>query len=167
MEAWIHRIPSPLGDLYAVRAEGAIVGLSFDPEAAEHRWAAGPGAATIDSRALLPLQRQLGDYFEGRRRCFDLPLDLRGTPFQRRVWEEVGRIPWGHTATYGDLARRLGAPGSARAIGAAVGANPVLLLVPCHRVLGASGRLTGYAGGLDRKARLLRLEGGEPAVRSR
>ena len=114
MEAWIHRIPSPLGDLYAVRAEGAIVGLSFDPEAAERRWAAGPGAATPDPRAPLALQRQLGEYFEGRRRCFDLPLELRGAPSNagsgRRSDASPGDTPpptatwpggWAHRAPHG------------------------------------------------------------------
>ncbi|MFN3763308.1 MAG: methylated-DNA--[protein]-cysteine S-methyltransferase, partial [Anaerolineae bacterium] len=90
---------------------------------------------------------------------FDLPLDLRGTPFQRRVWEELRRVPYGQTVAYGELARRVGRPGAARAVGRAVGANPVPIIVPCHRVVGADGSLVGYGGGLEIKAALLRLEG--------
>src|SRR5690349_6385560 len=103
--------------------------------------------------------RQLDEYLDGRRESFDLPLAARGTPFQRRVWNEIARIGHGETITYAELARRAGAPGCARAAGAATGRNPHSIVVPCHRVVGSAGALTGYAGGLDRKARLLALEG--------
>lgn len=103
-------------------------------------------------------------YFEGRTRRFDLPLDLRGTPFQLAVWRELLRLPYGATTTYGAIARAVGRPGAARAVGQAVGANPVAVVVPCHRVLAAGGGLGGYAGGLGLKRRLLALEGALPAA---
>ncbi|MGE5617209.1 MAG: methylated-DNA--[protein]-cysteine S-methyltransferase, partial [Bacillota bacterium] len=102
--------------------------------------------------------RQLADYFEGKRRGFEMPAVAKGTPFQQRIWKEIARIPYGETITYAELARRAGAPGSARAAGAATGRNPLSIVVPCHRVVGSGGSLTGYAGGLDRKEKLLTLE---------
>lgn len=103
---------------------------------------------------------QLGEYFTGQRRQFSLPLDLTpGTPFQQSVWNALLTIDWGHTARYGELALSLGRAQAARAVGAAVGRNPVSIIVPCHRVLGADGSLTGYAGGLERKQDLLQREG--------
>jgi methylated-DNA-[protein]-cysteine S-methyltransferase len=117
------------------------------------------GAARSAAGSVLEeARRQLIAYFAGELREFTLPLAPRGTPFQRRVWEEVARVPYGTTATYGDIARRLGHPGSGRAVGAAVGRNPTAIVVPCHRVVGAGGRLTGYAGGLERKRFLLAHE---------
>lgn len=106
-----------------------------------------------------PFHRQLREYLAGRRRVFDLPLDLRGSPFQLSVWEQVAAIPYGCTASYGDIAHLLGNPGASRAVGAANGANPVPLIVPCHRVVGSDGSLTGFGGGLPIKQRLLALEG--------
>jgi methylated-DNA-[protein]-cysteine S-methyltransferase len=102
--------------------------------------------------------RQLEAYFAGERHAFDLALDLHGTPFQRAVWERLLAIPYGETTTYGEIARDLGRPDRARAVGAAVGRTPVPIVVPCHRVVGADGALTGYGGGLERKAALLELE---------
>jgi len=107
-------------------------------------------------------ERQLAEYFAGERRTFDLELDPRGTPFQRRVWDEVAAIPYGRTTTYGELARRLGLPRAHRAVGAANGDNPLPIVVPCHRVVGSNGHLTGYAGGTGMKAFLLGLEGPLP-----
>ncbi|MFF1506527.1 methylated-DNA--[protein]-cysteine S-methyltransferase [Streptomyces sp. NPDC058326] len=104
--------------------------------------------------------RQLDAYFAGELTAFDLPLHLIGTPFQKRVWEQLLRIPYGETRTYGELAEELGSPGSSRAVGLANGKNPVSIIVPCHRVIGAGGGLTGYGGGLDRKQRLLAFESG-------
>ena len=101
---------------------------------------------------------QLDEYFAGRRRAFDLPLRLRGTPFQQRVWQTLLDIPYGDTVSYKDVAAHAGRPGAARAAGAAVGRNPIAVIVPCHRVVGADGSLTGYAGGLPAKRALLRLE---------
>ncbi|MFD3534989.1 methylated-DNA--[protein]-cysteine S-methyltransferase [Streptomyces sp. NPDC058664] len=109
--------------------------------------------------------RQLDAYFAGELNAFDLPLKLIGTPFQKRVWEQLLRIPYGETRTYGELAEELGNPAASRAVGLANGKNPVSIIVPCHRVIGAGGGLTGYGGGLDRKQRLLAFESGaaEPA----
>jgi len=102
--------------------------------------------------------RQLRAYFDGRLRRFDLPLDPRGTPFQRKVWSALRRIPYNRTTSYGALARRIGRPTAARAVGAANGRNPLPIFIPCHRVVGAGGDLTGFGGGLDTKQYLLRLE---------
>ena len=104
---------------------------------------------------------QLDAYFAGTRTTFDVPLDLRGTPFQREVWAQLLAIPYGETRTYGELAHALGRPGAARAVGLANGHNPVGIIVPCHRVIGSDGSLTGYGGGLDRKRALLALEGAQ------
>jgi methylated-DNA-[protein]-cysteine S-methyltransferase len=103
-------------------------------------------------------ERQLGEYFAGNRNTFDLPLAAVGTPFQRRVWDALRKIPYGETISYGELARRVGQPTAARAVGLANGKNPISIVVPCHRVIGSSGKLIGYGGGLGRKQTLLALE---------
>lgn len=103
---------------------------------------------------------ELESYFSGARRVFDIPLDPAGTAFQKRVWAAISQIPYGRTLTYGQVAAAVGAPGACRAVGMAAGRNPILLLVPCHRVIGADGSLTGYAGGLEMKRALLALEAG-------
>lgn len=126
-------------------------------EAAE----AEPGCVQDDGAAgvLDDAQRQFEAYFAGELKVFDLPLAPRGTAFQRRVWDELTSIPFGVTASYGEIAARLGMPtGASRAVGTANGANPIAIIVPCHRVIGANGKLVGYAGGLDRKRTLLNLE---------
>jgi len=128
-----------------------------------HHWYR-PGPATFGERVQTGFgeaERQLAAYFAGDRQRFDLPIDLRGDAFQRRVWELIGAIGYGQTTTYGELAAKLGNGTSAKDVGAAVGRNPLCVIVPCHRVVGADGSLTGYAGGLARKRFLLRLE--EPA----
>ncbi|AVH94658.1 MULTISPECIES: methylated-DNA--[protein]-cysteine S-methyltransferase [Streptomyces] len=113
-----------------------------------------------DPRPFGEAVRQLDAYFAGELTAFDLPLHLVGTPFQLRVWERLSLIPYGETRTYGELAEELGNPGASRAVGLANGKNPVGIIVPCHRVVGAGGGLTGYGGGLDRKRRLLAFESG-------
>ena len=113
-----------------------------------------PERTAFSARAL----REIGEYLAGERRTFDLPTAAAGTAFQQRVWAELRRIPYGGTATYGEIARRIGSPGAARAVGQACGRNPIWLVVPCHRVIGADGSLTGYEGGVDVKRRLLALE---------
>jgi methylated-DNA-[protein]-cysteine S-methyltransferase len=146
---------SPTGELTLVADEGRLTGVYFP-----HHWY-GPDPATFGRRAEAgfdEVKRQLAEYFAGERQRFDLPLDARGDEFQRRVWELIGRIPYGQTATYGDLARELGGQVLAKDVGAAVGRNPLSVIVPCHRVVGKDGRLTGYAGGLARKRFLLDLE---------
>ena len=107
---------------------------------------------------LIATERQLGEYFAGKRKEFSVSLDMRGTRFQKDVWEALLGIPFGETRSYGQLANQLGNPRATRAVGAANGKNPVSIIVPCHRVIGASGKLTGFAGGLDTKARLLGRE---------
>jgi methylated-DNA-[protein]-cysteine S-methyltransferase len=109
---------------------------------------------------LVETERQLRDYFSGDLRCFDLPLAMRGTPFQLRVWNELLKIPYGETRSYSDVAQKIGAPAAMRAVGAANGSNPIPIVVPCHRVIGAGGKLVGYGGGLPLKRRLLALEHG-------
>ena len=104
-------------------------------------------------------ERQLREYFDGARKSFDLPLSQHGTPFQLAVWDALRQIPYGKTRSYGDIARQIGKPGAARAVGMANNRNPICIVVPCHRVIGANGSLTGYGGGLDKKEALLKLEG--------
>ena len=118
-----------------------------------------PGARA-DRAAFASVLAQLGEYFAGARRTFDVPLDLRGSEFQRAFWAALLEIPYGETASYGEIARRVGRPGKARAVGRANGSNPIAVIVPCHRVIGADGTLTGYGGGLERKRLLLDLESG-------
>jgi methylated-DNA-[protein]-cysteine S-methyltransferase len=149
-------VDSPLGDLLLVgerHADGVVltsVSFSNRPQ---------PGW-TPDPAAFAEATRQLRAYFDGSLTRFDLPTASGGTPFQRRVWAALETIPYGTTTTYGELAAKVGAPRDRiRAVGAAIGANPLLVVRPCHRVVGAGGSLTGYAGGVPRKERLLTLEG--------
>ena len=111
-----------------------------------------------DDEAFGRARGQLREYFDGKRREFDLPLDLRGTDFQLAVWRELARIPFGETVSYGEIARRIGRPTASRAVGAANGANPIPIVIPCHRVVGTDGSLTGFGGGIEAKKRLLALE---------
>jgi methylated-DNA-[protein]-cysteine S-methyltransferase len=119
-----------------------------------------PGSMDWDSRdpLLLQAEAELAEYFGGKRHIFRVPIQLEGTPFQRRVWEHLRSIPYGETCTYGELAARIGSPTASRAVGAALGRNPVGIFVPCHRVIGSTGKLVGFAGGIDVKRRLLELE---------
>lgn len=151
-------VDSPLGPVLLARTASGLAGMWFEGQKAH------PGALPTvphvpDDPLLADAARQLGDYFAGRRTQFELPLDLQGTPFQQIVWQALLRIPSGGTCTYAALAREVGAPQAVRAVGAAVGRNPASVIVPCHRVLGHDGSLTGYAGGLHRKQALLQLEG--------
>ena len=146
----------------AADARGALVYLGFADQEPRKRILerlARAGDLTDDPAAFAPVELQLDAYFHLGSTVFDLPLAPRGTPFQLRVWEEVRRIPPGRTRTYGELARSLGDPLLARAVGAANGANPISIIIPCHRVVGSGGSLTGYAGGLDNKRALLDHEG--------
>ena len=149
---------TPLGTLFATAIGGSLTGIYFEGQrhapAMSRDWREDPSHAPLAECA-----RQLADYFDGKRQCFDLPLAPGGTDFQQRVWREIRRIPYGEKLTYAELAARAGAPGAARAAGAATGRNPLTIVVPCHRVVGTDGSLTGYAGGLERKTRLLAIEG--------
>lgn len=159
-------VDSPLGALRLVADRHTIRALRFEEPAALAQ--VRPTAEGVAPRAALRLldrlERELRDYFAGRRRDFDLPLAARGTPFQERVWEELRRIPWGATRSYGEIARSLGMPGAARAVGHANNKNPIAIVIPCHRVIGADRRLVGYGGGIDKKVALLELEGVLPAA---
>ncbi len=148
-------MPSPIGRLELLARGDQLVAIRFDaaPDGT-------PGTLREGSAVLREARSQLSEYFAGRLQVFDLPLRPQGTEFQRRVWDLLATVPWGTTTTYGAVANRLGlAPGASRAVGAANGANPIPVVLPCHRVVGSDGTLTGYAGGLERKALLLRLEG--------
>lgn len=147
-------IPSPVGALTLVGAGDELVGLYFDGDA---NGAPRAGWAR-DERRLRPAAVQLQEYFVGKRTRFDLPLAPRGTAFQKAVWAALLRIPFGETASYGDIARAIGKPAASRAIGGANHRNPIAIVIPCHRVIGADGSLTGYGGGLDHKRLLLQLE---------
>lgn len=143
---------SPLGPLLLCGDGAGLSGLYMTDQ--KYGRAVGPGWRRNDL-AFQAARRQLGEYFDGRRRRFDLPLRPAGTPFQRAVWQALLAIPYGSTRSYGELARLLGRPAAARAVGAANAKNPLGILVPCHRVLGCGGALTGYAGGAERKRWLL------------
>jgi methylated-DNA-[protein]-cysteine S-methyltransferase len=153
------RIASALGPIYATAEAGSLTGLYFD--GGRHAPAIAPTwrECPVTAAPFAECARQLQEYFAGRRQAFALPLAPRGSAFQQRVWQEIATIPYGQTLTYATLALRAGAPGAARAAGAATGRNPLSILVPCHRVMGGSGSLTGYAGGLELKRRLLEIEG--------
>lgn len=160
----IHPIDTSLGPVQAAfNAAGEVVYLGFSDH--EHR---APLLSKLgrlaldlqpDAQAVGRLREQLEDYATGGRRVFDIPVRLHGSPFEGRVWRLLQDIPFGETRSYGQLAAALGDPNLSRAVGRANGANPVSILIPCHRVIGANGSLTGYAGGLARKERLLRIEG--------
>jgi AraC family transcriptional regulator of adaptative response/methylated-DNA-[protein]-cysteine methyltransferase len=164
------RIESPLGPLVAAATRDGICMLEFSglkrlpAQLASLRRRFRAAAVSGRNKHIDRLERQLAEYFAGRRRRFDLPLITPGTSFQRRVWKELARIPYGETRTYGDLARRLRVPSAPRAVGRANGSNPVSILLPCHRLIGSGGDLTGYGGGLWRKRRLLELERGALAL---
>lgn len=145
-------IDSPLGEILLSAENGFLTGLWLSPiDFAVDR-------PRDDSPVLAAAREQLAAYFRGERTEFDLPIQLRGTPFQRRAWEELTRIPYGTTISYGEQARRLGNDKAARAVGGANGRNPIAIIVPCHRVIGGNGGLTGYGGGLDVKLALLTFE---------
>ncbi|PRY13000.1 methylated-DNA--[protein]-cysteine S-methyltransferase [Kineococcus rhizosphaerae] len=149
---------SPVGDLTVARTDAGLAGVWF----ADHRGGPSETLGDRDDAAFDDVREQLGEYFAGARRTFELPLAPRGDVFARRVWDALTRIPYGTTSTYGDLARDLGGVGHAQAVGVANGRNPLSIVVPCHRVVGHDGALVGYAGGLWRKRFLLDLE--EPAA---
>jgi len=148
-------LETPLGDLL-IQGDGRFVTGIYMPE---HKGWRGPDPAWQQSDApFAEVREQLAEYFAGHRRWFDVSFRLTGTPFQQRVWQELLSIPYGHTITYAELAERVGKPTASRAVGNANGRNPISILVPCHRVIGADGKLTGYAGGVERKRWLLNWE---------
>ena len=152
---------SPVGPLTLVATNGVLTGVYMDEQ--RHRPVEETFGPRDDTQSAEVIE-QLEAYFAGELRDFDVPLALEGTEFQRRVWTELQRIPYGETTTYGELAERLGRPSAARAVGLANGKNPISIIVPCHRVIGSTGNLTGYGGGLPRKRYLLSFEKGEPTL---
>lgn len=150
-------IDSPIGELLLTGDGGALTGLWMQDGRRPKR--VDPRSTEADE-PFHEVRTQLGEYFAGERREFDLPLAPPGGSFNQRVWAELRKVPYGETITYGEQARRLGIPSAARAVGTANAQNPLAVIVPCHRVIGANGKLTGYAGGLERKRLLLELESG-------
>lgn len=145
-------IPTPVGELLAAKNErGALVALHFAGAAPDDAWCR-------DDSAFTDVAAQLTAYFDGSLRCFELAIEPTGTPFQREVWSVLRTIPYGETRSYLDVARAIGRPAACRAVGAANGANPIPIVIPCHRVVGSNGALTGFGGGIDVKRRLLALE---------
>ncbi len=149
---------SPVGALTLVASDDGLAAVLWENDRPRR---VPLNIVTDDDRhpTLLETERQLKEYFAGDRSAFDLPLDFAGTPFQRRVWEALLTIPFGETRSYGEVAKKIGHPTAIRAVGAANGRNPISIVAPCHRVVGSTGKLTGFAGGLDAKAQLLALEG--------
>lgn len=145
---YVSKMDSPIGALYISSEENAIVGIDTAPTS----------LPLCETPLLLCAKTQLTEYFAGNRKCFDLPLMMQAPPFTKSVWDALCEIPYGETSSYGEIAARLGNPRAARAVGMANHINPIMIIVPCHRVIGKSGALTGYAGGLAIKGFLLKLE---------
>jgi len=160
MDCWYTLVPSPVGPLLLVRNPAGLAVVEFadlhdgPARAADRGWCEDPPRLAREVA-------QLDEYFAGRRQTFELDLAPDGTPFQREVWAALLAIPYGATRSYGELARSIGRPHAARAVGAANGRNPLAIIVPCHRVIGTNGTLTGYGGGMARKRWLLAHEGGD------
>ena len=154
---------SPVGKLTLVASSEGLAGILWENDRPDRV------RLKIDARddrhpVLVEAERQLGEYFGGQRKAFALKLDLAGTAFQRKVWNALLTIPFGETRSYAQIARQIGSPAAVRAVGAANGKNPVSIVAPCHRVIGSTGKLTGFAGGLEVKAQLLTLEGAKPST---
>ena len=154
---------SPIGTVQLRGTDSALTGVFMEPHRHE---AARPRDAVRDDAPLREARQQLEEYFAGERQEFSLTLEADGTDFQRRVWDALREIPFGETMSYGDIARRIGNPRAVRAVGLANGRNPISIIVPCHRVIGADGSLTGYGGGLERKRFLLALEKGPRVIQN-
>jgi len=150
-------IDSPVGRLTLVASECGLAAILWEKDN-PRRVPLGEVVESDTHPVLLEAERQLQEYFAGQRREFSLPLDFRGTEFQRRVWSALLTIPFGETRSYAQIAQQIGCPAAVRAVGAANGRNPLSIIAPCHRVVGSNGKLTGFAGGLEAKARLLSLE---------
>ena len=143
-------INTPMGPLTVASTEKGVASIRFGSSV--------PTGASADDAVNREAVQQLSEYFEGKRTAFDFPLDFEGTAFQKAVWNELARIPYGETRSYGDIAKAIGRPGAARAVGMANHDNPIAVVIPCHRVVGSNGSLRGYAGGLHLKAQLLSIE---------
>ena len=157
---YVHKtMGSPVGTLTLVATDDGLAGILWENDW-PNRTPLDIGARADGHPVLVEAERQLGEYFSGGRKEFALELDVEGTPFQRAVWNALRTIPFGETRSYGEIARQIGNPDAVRAVGAANGRNPVSIVVPCHRVIGSTGKLTGFGGGLEAKSYLLALEGG-------
>ncbi len=154
-------VPSPVGDLTLTGTDGVLAGCWFEGRKESARLL---GDLRRDDQVFAAVSEQLASYFAGELRQFDLVLDPTGTPFQHEVWGHLRAIPYGETRSYGQVASRLGSANKSRAVGLANGRNPISIIVPCHRVIGADGALTGFGGGIDRKRFLLDLESGVDAL---
>jgi methylated-DNA-[protein]-cysteine S-methyltransferase len=143
---------TPIGPITLLSSERGLTGIHFGSRI--------PADGVLDENGHGKAMTQLGEYFDGKRIRFDIPLDIAGTPFQLSVWRALCDIPYGQTRSYGEIASAIGKPGAARAVGMANHENPIAVVIPCHRVVGHDGSLTGYAGGLDRKRQLLSIEQG-------
>lgn len=153
------RIESPVGLITLIASAEALVSLRWGQGVLDRVDSMGAISQSSANGILRRTAEQLREYFCGKRHAFDIPLDPQGTDFQKQVWQQLLKIPYGQTISYGEQAQRLGRPQAARAVGAANGKNPIGIIIPCHRVIGASGHLTGFAGGLEVKRQLLDLEG--------
>jgi methylated-DNA-[protein]-cysteine S-methyltransferase len=154
------KIDSPVGELKLVASDKGVAAILWENDNPD-RVPLGPLMVESENPILRETERQLGAYFAGKLQTFTVPLDFKGTAFQRRVWEALLTIPFGETRSYGEIARQIGNPSASRAVGAANGKNPISIIAPCHRVIGSTGKLTGFAGGLEAKERLLGLERGK------
>ena len=164
MATWFSKkIDSPVGTLKLVATDAGLAAILW-PNDDPARVQLGETVESGSHPVLLETERQLREYFDGRRKVFDLKLDFSGTDFQRQVWGALLTIPYGETRSYAQIARQIGRPDAVRAVGAANGRNPISIVTPCHRVIGSSGKLTGFAGGLETKAFLLALEGPQPQL---
>ncbi len=162
MTVYASRILTPVDDVYAaVDEDGALVLLVFANDRTSEELIAGLGEVSWSDERLRPVKKQLDEYFAGKRREFELPIRPPGSEFQHRVWRSVREIPYGETTSYGEVAAKLRRKGASRAVGRANATNPVCLVTPCHRVIGADGSLTGFGGGIETKRWLLELESGQ------
>jgi methylated-DNA-[protein]-cysteine S-methyltransferase len=152
-------VPTSIGKLKLVATDKGLAAILWENDKPT-RVRLGALSEDKNHPILLQTERELAEYLDGKRKTFSVKLDTAGTPFQSKVWEALEKIPFGDTRTYGQIAKQIGKTKAARAVGAAIGRNPISVMVPCHRVIGASGSLTGFAGGLKIKERLLVLEGG-------
>lgn len=152
-------IPSPVGELKLVASDTGLTAILWECDRDSDRVRLGAMVKDAGHPVLVVAAGQVGEYFAGTRTTFDVPLDFRGTEFQRSVWAALLTIPFGETRSYAEIARQVGRPTAFRAVGAANGKNPISIIAPCHRVVGSDGMLTGFAGGLEAKALLLRIEG--------
>jgi methylated-DNA-[protein]-cysteine S-methyltransferase len=161
MSSFFTYLSSPIGSLLLVADNSALGGDAGYPFFGN---VISPAGGIEDASAFAEPIRQLRAYFAGELEAFDLPLAPQGTPFQQKVWEELCKIPYGETTSYGELAKRIGNPNASRAVGLANGSNPIPIIIPCHRVIGSNGKLTGYGGGLPIKEKLLALERRQPRL---